>query len=102
MRNIVVRLTKTWILMGVIIVGALGANYQSVDAVTDAVSEGKDFATLVLRDPWDMSEDTDISQYINSDGQYNQLQNIQVTNGIFSSKSTTDRFNAKFYLLFPG
>ncbi len=64
------------------------------------VREGNDFATRVLRDPWDMSEFSDISAYLNDDGQFNILQNIQVQNGIFSAQTTNT--DSRFYALFPG
>src|SRR5215212_2600496 len=65
------------------------------------VAETKDFATQVLRDPWDMSELTDISQYLNGSGQRNLVQNISVTDGVFSAQSTSAK-DADFYPLFPG
>ena len=61
--------------------------------------EGNDFATQVLRDPWDMDEYGDISQYINQSGQANILQDIKVENGLFSARSVDD---AQFFPLFPG
>ena len=64
------------------------------------IPEGNDFATRVLRDTWDMSQYSDISQYINSDDSQSALQNIQVTNGVFSAHSiSTDPL---FFVLFPG
>jgi hypothetical protein len=62
--------------------------------------EGKDFATQVMRSPWNMSEYSEISQYINHAGQEILLQNIKVENGVFSAKSATT--DAQFYPLFPG
>jgi len=66
--------------------------------------EGADFATLVLRDPWDMSEFTDISQYLNRSGQRNLVKNIVVANGLFTGTSVGDTRtgNAYFFPLFPG
>ena len=61
--------------------------------------EGNDFATQVLRDPWDMEEYPDISQYINQSGMANILQHIKVENGLFSARSVDD---AHFFPLFPG
>jgi hypothetical protein len=63
--------------------------------------EGRDFASRVLKDAWDMSEYTDISQYINQSGQADLLENIVVANGVFSARATSLR-QASFHLLFPG
>lgn len=65
------------------------------------VAEGNDFATHVLRDPWDMSAFTDISLGFNNSGQTNYLQNYQVQNGIFSAQATSSA-DGQFPLLFPG
>lgn len=65
------------------------------------VGEGYDFATRVLRDPWDMSEFSDISQYLNQSGQASFLTNIQVANGVFSA-AATNTGQANFHVLFPG
>jgi hypothetical protein len=68
------------------------------------IQEGADFATSVLRDPWDMSEYTDVSQYINESGQRNLVKNISVSNGVFSGASVgnVSTGNAYFFPLFPG
>jgi hypothetical protein len=65
------------------------------------VPEGHDFASLVLRDSWDMSQFSDISQYLNQSGQANLLTNVAVQNGVFSAQSTSLK-QATFFLLFPG
>jgi hypothetical protein len=64
-------------------------------------AEGRDFATLHLRDPWDMNQFSDISQYLNSSGQAQNLQDIQLADGVFSAKSTSTR-DAQFFALWPG
>jgi hypothetical protein len=65
--------------------------------------EGRDFATLVLRDAWDMNEFSDISQYLNQSGQSVQIINIQVSDGIFSARSVDiPGADANFHVLFPG
>ena len=64
--------------------------------------EGRDFATVVLKNPWDMSEFSDISQYLNISGQQAVLQNIRVENGVFSAQATSLRDYAQFFPLFPG
>jgi hypothetical protein len=62
--------------------------------------EGRDFATQVLRDPWDMSQYSDVSTFLNGDGYAINLTNINVQNGIFSATSlVADNW---FYLLFAG
>jgi len=78
------------------------------DEVSDAqaqsnanLAEGNDFATLVLRDPWDMDQFFDVSQHINGDGQFDLVKDISVENSVFSAKSTSAR-DAHFFVLFPG
>ncbi len=63
--------------------------------------EGADFATQVLRDPWDMDAYSDVSQYINQSGQKSFLQNISVEKGIFSAESGADR-DPQFFAHWPG
>ena len=69
-------------------------------AQTTTIREGNDYATQVFRDPWDMNEFSDISQYLNNSGQNVYIQNIQVANGIFSAQSAT--VDPPFTALFPG
>ncbi len=76
------------------------AQSQPIRAVT--LAEGHDFATKVLREPWDMDEYADISQYINQSGQVNYLENVSVANGIFSATSNSDYNDAQFFALWPG
>ncbi|GAB4524023.1 MAG: hypothetical protein Fur0018_07280 [Anaerolineales bacterium] len=63
-----------------------------------AAGEGNDFATLALRDPWDMDAFTDISTGF--DGNNFHITNFSTSNGVFSGKSTTGA--ASFYVLHPG
>jgi hypothetical protein len=65
------------------------------------VAEGRDFATEVLRDPWDMNAISDISVYLNRSGQSYDTQNIQLANGVFSAQSTGTA-DTNFTVLFPG
>lgn len=76
----------------------------SVSVPRDTVAESIDFATRVLGDPWNMSEFTDVSQYLNESGQRHILTDIQVEDGIFSATSVGDASsgNAYFFTLFPG
>ena len=68
-------------------INAFGAATISVPNIL--VPESDDFATLILRDPWDMSEFTDISQYLNESGQRDIIRNPKVSNGIFSGFLST-------------
>lgn len=75
-------------------------------AVPDApVAEGTDFATNVLGDPWDMSQYSDVSQYMNNGGQLNLMTDIETSNGLFSAHSV-DRGDGGgdpyIFPLFPG
>ena len=77
----------------------------SVGVPKSPVPESEDFATLTLRDPWDMSEFSDISQYLNESGQRDIVRNPIVSNGVFSGTSAGDVSqgnNGNFYPLFPG
>lgn len=78
---------------------------QKVIANSIIVAESADYATASLRDAWDMSEFSDISQYLNQSGQVNVVKDISVQNGIFSATSVGNVFtgqNGWFHLLFPG
>ena len=81
----------------------LGFKYN-IDQVNSAsnitLPEGRDFATRVLGSPWDMTDYSQISQYINQSGQNINLGNISVQNGIFSAKALNT--DAWFFPLFPG
>ncbi|RPH83603.1 MAG: hypothetical protein EHM75_11865, partial [Desulfobacteraceae bacterium] len=79
--------------------GAPGLSNLCLAQTAPKFSEGYDFATQVLRDPWDMEEYPDISQYLNQSGMANIFQNIKVENGLFSARSVDD---AHFFPLFPG
>jgi hypothetical protein len=75
----------------------------SVPDVT--IPESADFATLTLRDPWDMTEFSDISQYLNESGQREIIKNPRVDDGLFlgtAAGSISEGNNGNFYPLFPG
>jgi hypothetical protein len=76
----------------------------AVGVPTALIAASPDFATLVLRDPWDMSEYSDISQYLNESGQRSLVSNPTVQAGMFSGTSSPDMTtgNAYFFPLFPG
>lgn len=81
--------------------GAILNSASAMEAGYFEVTEGNDFATQVMRDPWDMSEFTDISHYLNPSTSPTLMTNIAVNDGIFSARSTSAR-QASFYPLFPG
>ncbi len=84
---------------------ALSVSHLTIAPPSAPQPEGADFATLVLRDPWDMSEFTDISQYLNESGQRNLVKNVVVANGLFTGTSVEDASTgntAYFFPLFPG
>ncbi|MBN1373040.1 MAG: hypothetical protein JW987_13970 [Anaerolineaceae bacterium] len=86
-----------------IVIAFLGTFFRPVEVVQAAnftVKEGNDFATLVLRDPWDMNAYSDVSQYINQSGQSITLNNPSVSNGVFNATTATNDSN--FFPLFPG
>lgn len=77
----------------------------SVTIPSQPVPYASDFATTVLQDSWDMSEFSDISQYLNGSGRHIHLSNPSVANGLFSGTSIGDYTNSKianFMMLFPG
>jgi len=84
--------------MGIVTV-PIGADV-SVAAQVGVVPEGNDFATEVMRDPWDMSEFSDISQWLNRTGPENYLLDIQVENGLFSARSASG--GSYFFILYGG
>jgi hypothetical protein len=74
--------------------------HAEVNAIT--MAEGNDFATQVLRDPWDMSQFSDVSQGLNQPG-YQLVTNISDQNGVFQATSTSITHpDAQFFLLWPG
>jgi hypothetical protein len=82
-------------------VGATSAVGSPATPAATLVAESKDFATQVLRDPWDMNSFSDISLYLNRSGQAYDTQNIDVSNGVFSAQSTNTA-DTNFSVLFPG
>lgn len=77
----------------------------SVTLPSQPIPYAPDFATTVLQDSWDMSEFSDISQYLNGSGRHIHLSNTVVANGLFSGTSVGDYSTAKtanFMVLFPG
>jgi hypothetical protein len=73
---------------------------QSQSVRDTVLPEGADFATQVLREPWDMDDYSDVSQYINRSGQEIYIDNISVENGIFSATDSSG--DAQFFPLWTG
>jgi hypothetical protein len=68
--------------------------------ISHITGESFDFATHTLRDPWDMSEFSDISQWFNRTVPSDRLADYQVAGGVFSARTLGSY--SEFYLLFPG
>src|SRR5258708_6499665 len=51
------------------------------------VPESSDFATRVLRDPWDMSLYSDVSQFLNDSGTQSAISNPAAADGLFTAQS---------------
>jgi len=66
--------------------------------------EGKDFATVSFGNGWDMSEFSDISNYLNGAGRNQSMINPIVQGGLFNATSTsiTTDPDAFIFPLFPG
>ena len=89
--------------------GSLGAGrpaaLTAVGVPGGIVAESPDFATLELRDPWDMEQYSDISQYLNESGQRSLVSSPAVANSLFTGQSVGNAGNgntAYFFPLFPG
>ncbi len=104
--QIAISITIVFILIGIPLSNQMDVfGAATVGVPKNPVPESEDFATLILRDPWDMSEFTDISQYLNESGQRDIVRNPTVSNGLFSGTSAGDISqgnNGNFYPLFPG
>ena len=106
MKKIILLISIILVLLGLAFVNqfhVIGA--ASVTVPNTPVPESEDFATRVLRDPWDMSEFTDISQYLNESGQRDIVRNPRVNEGVFMGTSAGDinqGNNGNFFPLFPG
>ncbi len=85
----------------IVIVSSLVEVKPAASEPLDVVAEGRDFATQVLRDPWDMKEYTDVSQYLNASNNYVSLDNISIADGLFSAREI-NKVDAGFFALFPG
>ena len=84
---------------------AAAQQLQNVSVPGTSLPEGPDFATLKFGDAWDMSEFTDISQYLNGAGRHPSLTNVSVADGVFSARSIGNNITgplAAFYPLFEG
>lgn len=107
-------LFRTALIIYLVVSGTLGLNIKinkaraqvplNINVPTSILNEADDFATLNFGDAWDMSEFTDISQYLHGAGRHPSLTNVKVRNGIFSATSIGDYTNqlAYFYPLYSG
>jgi hypothetical protein len=83
--------------------GKVQASVNAVSIPSQPVPYAPDFATNEFHDAWDMSEFSDVSQYLNGSGRHVHLANPTVQNGLFTATSLGD-YLAKLsylYLLFP-
>jgi hypothetical protein len=89
----------------IVILSSLVTIRPAASEPLDVVAEGRDFATQVLHDPWDMKEYTDVSQYLNASGNYITLDNVSVADGLFTAREFNNPDvgpDAGFHVLFPG
>jgi hypothetical protein len=77
---------------------------ETASLSTTRLPESTDFATVTFGDAWDMSQFTDVSQYLNGAGRNPSLTSILVQDGVFSATSTvsTTDPDAFIFPLFPG
>ena len=82
---------------------AAAAPDAGVSLPTQPIPYALDYATNEFQDAWDMSEFSDISQYLNGSGRHISLSNPTVANGLFSATTLGDHNKdlGYFYMLFP-
>jgi len=107
MKRLIISALFVFSLLGVILHNAAAAPPTSslpATAATVTLPESVDFATVEFGDGWDMSEFSDISQYLNGYGRFPSLINPIVQDGVFSatSNSNPSDIDAFIYPLFPG
>jgi len=89
------------LVVAILLVGVLAPAVQSQPAQAQAVyMEGRDYATEILHDAWDMSEFSDVSHRLNGFNQFD-ASTIQVQNGVFSA-TTRSSNEGSFFPLYPG
>ncbi len=98
--NYLTRLTLVTIFLAAFWISGLRPATTALALNSHTAPESIDFATRVLRDPWDMSEFSDISQWFNRTVESDRLADYQVANGIFSAHTLGSY--SEFYLLFSG
>ena len=109
-KTLIITLTFSLLISGLFVMNGQPSTVaaQKLPNVTipnTSLPEAADFATLKFGDAWDMSEFTDISQYLNGAGRHPSLTNISVANGVFSARSIGDNITgplSAFYPLFEG
>jgi len=82
---------------------AVAAPDAGVILPTQPIPYALDYATNQYQDAWDMSEFSDISQYLNGAGRHVSLANPAVANGLFSATTLGDHNGnlGFFYMVFP-
>jgi hypothetical protein len=82
---------------------ATAAPNAGVILPSQPIAYALDYATTEFKDAWDMSQFTDISQYLNGSGRHVSLSNPTVKDGLFSATTIGDRFAnlGYFYMVFP-
>jgi len=82
---------------------AAAAPDAGVTLPTQPIPYALDYATNEFHDAWDMSEFSDISQYLNGSGRHVSLANPTVANGLFSATTLGDHNSnlGFFHMVFP-
>jgi len=100
----ILRLIKIlFVVFSISIIGLLSIPVSARDNAAPQAAvlrEGNDFATLELRDPWDMDSFSDISQGFNTFGTSHNFYNFKIENGVFSG--ITGSISSSYYVLYPG
>jgi hypothetical protein len=85
-----------------------GQSQLAPDAVgvpSNPIPESRDYATLVLRDAWDLDQPGDVSQYMNESGQRYIVSNLRYEGGVLKGTSVSDATrpnNGYFFPLYMG
>jgi hypothetical protein len=108
MTTFILRLTIAITLVSLTFGAALPATPVNAapDAVgipTNPIPYAPDYASTTFQDAWDMSQFSDVSQYLNGSGRHVTLANPSVANGMFSATTLGDYTADQgfIYLLFP-
>lgn len=105
------RRLSTLLMISVLVGGVWSSNYlvafgqtpQSVSIASGVIPEAPEFATQILRDPWDITEYTDISRDLNGMSTKYYIRDLQHADGIFSATTVTGHgSDAYIPLLYTG